>query len=312
MSVNEQHPDSDEVFYSGLTLELNTEDKNWNGLTFHKFLTPNPTDRHETSNPQIGCHVLGFLSEGSIKGEQSTNNGAWHPFEFRTHELFLGPANQNSHVAHWNRIEEDGPNLALCQLYLTPNVLAQHAMEAINKPSEQVELLINRRFRDPLIIQLALTLMKEAEQNSAYELSLVQTAASFLSVHLLGNYCSKSFKISEYSDKPTKIQNVLDYIEANVAKNISIDVLAREAHMSSYHFIRTFKDAMGISPHKYIVQVRVNQAKRMLSDTNLDIAEIGRQLGYSVSHFTQVFRQSVGCTPRIYRKQNTKSTLFVT
>ena len=149
--------------------------------------------------------------------------------------------------------------------------------------------------------------MKEMEQNSTFLLSLIQTGASLLSIHLLKNYCNVTHKVSQYNDKPAKVE----YIEDNVGSNISLDTLADMSNMSTYHFIRTFKNTMGTSPHKYIVHVRMVKAKKLLKETNMTIAEVGKLLGYSVSHFTQVFRQCIGCTPRQFRKQNYKTILVV-
>jgi AraC family transcriptional regulator len=79
--------------------------------------------------------------------------------------------------------------------------------------------------------------------------------------------------------------------------------LADVAGMSQFHFSRMFKQSMGISPHQYLLQQRVEQAKQLLKGKKLAIAEIALQCGFnSQSHLSKHFREATGMTPSDYRK----------
>jgi AraC-like DNA-binding protein len=70
----------------------------------------------------------------------------------------------------------------------------------------------------------------------------------------------------------------------------------------TYHFAREFKHSVGVTPHCYVLQKRVEQAQDMLARTDLSVAEIALAAGFSdQSHFTRQFRHIVGTTPRDFR-----------
>ncbi|MGF1568848.1 MAG: helix-turn-helix transcriptional regulator [Nodosilinea sp.] len=68
------------------------------------------------------------------------------------------------------------------------------------------------------------------------------------------------------------------------------------------YFASLFKQGMGISPHQYVIQQRVERAKIILVKTNLEIADIALQVGFSSqSHLTQRFKRITGMTPKQVR-----------
>jgi AraC family transcriptional regulator len=88
----------------------------------------------------------------------------------------------------------------------------------------------------------------------------------------------------------------------NLADESAIATLAALIPMSQFHFAREFKAAIGESPHRYIMQRRLEQAKMLLSVTRLSVAEVSYQTGFSnQSHFTAQFRKAVGMTPKQFR-----------
>lgn len=96
---------------------------------------------------------------------------------------------------------------------------------------------------------------------------------------------------------------VLDYIEAHLGEDLSIEALAREAASSPHHFARSFAASMGVTPHRYVQARRLDRAGVLLKGTTMPIAEIALALGFaSQSHFTQAFRVRYGVTPAAARK----------
>jgi len=95
---------------------------------------------------------------------------------------------------------------------------------------------------------------------------------------------------------------VCEFIEAHVAENISIQVLATIAGLSMYHFARAFKQSKGLTPHSYLVQCRVQRAQDLLAATDLPLSEVALASGFAdQSHCARRFREHVGVTPGHYR-----------
>lgn len=132
---------------------------------------------------------------------------------------------------------------------------------------------------------------------------------SLLLYEQLGNLLESSRKGYEHRDanllkKPQEIQAALTYIHENYASKLSVEVLSNISNLSTYHFSRTFKKYVGTSPHQYLLNYRLIQAKNLLIETNLSIEEISIECGfYSIAHFIKAFSKSTeGLTPGKFRK----------
>jgi transcriptional regulator GlxA family with amidase domain len=95
---------------------------------------------------------------------------------------------------------------------------------------------------------------------------------------------------------------VLEYIVTHLNENITNDALAEVAGLSVCHFARMFKQTVGVSPHRYVLQCRIEWARELLAGTDMPLSEIAIVTGFSdQSHYTRWFRQIIGVTPGSYR-----------
>ena len=95
---------------------------------------------------------------------------------------------------------------------------------------------------------------------------------------------------------------VFDYIDARLERDLSLAELSAQAAMSKYHFLRTFKQASGMTPHQYILGRRIRTAATALRATNGPIARIALDHGFGdLSTFNHFFRRVMGTTPKAYR-----------
>jgi AraC-like DNA-binding protein len=100
----------------------------------------------------------------------------------------------------------------------------------------------------------------------------------------------------------TQLQQVLDYIQTHLDRDLSLAELAETLNFSPTYFATAFKQASDISPHQYVIQQRVERAKLMLKKTDLAIADIALQVGFSSqSHLTQQLKRITGMTPKQIR-----------
>jgi AraC family transcriptional regulator len=95
---------------------------------------------------------------------------------------------------------------------------------------------------------------------------------------------------------------VLDYVESHLSERLTLGDLARVACLSSCHFSKSFKQAVGVGPHRHLVQQRLERAKVLMYSTNEPLARIAQETGFSdQSHLTLIFRRETGMTPGQYR-----------
>lgn len=101
-----------------------------------------------------------------------------------------------------------------------------------------------------------------------------------------------------------EIQTVKNFMKVNYHKNITLDDLVELVHINKFYLIRIFKQEVGMSPIDYLIHVRIDEAQKMLRNTNIAIADIAHLVGFqSPSHFSKTFRELSNLTPSQYRRQ---------
>jgi AraC-like DNA-binding protein len=93
------------------------------------------------------------------------------------------------------------------------------------------------------------------------------------------------------------------FIDNRYAEKIDIDNIADEAYFSKFHFTRLFKNIYGKTPHHYLRQVRIDNARCLLTK-NISVSEVCYSVGFdSVTSFTGLFKKLVGSTPSAFQQQ---------
>jgi AraC family transcriptional regulator len=94
----------------------------------------------------------------------------------------------------------------------------------------------------------------------------------------------------------------LNYIHEHLAEDLSAGILADRAEVSLAHFRRLFQEAVGLPPHRYILSIRLERARKLLTMSSLPIVRIAQECGFSSqSHMTACFRAAHAVTPAYYR-----------
>ena len=97
---------------------------------------------------------------------------------------------------------------------------------------------------------------------------------------------------------------VRDAIDRDSAKPLDVPALARIAYVSEAHFIRTFKETFGETPHRYLQRRRIERAMNLLRTSGLSVSEICLDVGFtSFATFSRTFRQIVGESPSQFRER---------
>jgi len=150
-------------------------------------------------------------------------------------------------------------------------------------------------FREPLdfpeLLETISNLGKYIGQSSEKRQAIVSPAS------IVANGSDKSL--------PKNIANVIQFMENNLAKHISLDHLAKKAAMSKHHFCRVFKKYTGASPMHYLAGKRIERAKVLLLDEEKTIGDVIADVGFQdQSTFIKNFKKVEGVTPSFYRRDN--------
>src|SRR5215213_9962415 len=106
-------------------------------------------------------------------------------------------------------------------------------------------------------------------------------------------------------DSNRRMLRARDAMDRRFAEPLDIPALARIAHVSEAHFIRTFRATFGETPHRYLQRRRVERSMFMLRETGRSVTEICLDVGFtSLGTFSRTFREIVGQSPSAYRDAN--------
>jgi AraC-like DNA-binding protein len=109
--------------------------------------------------------------------------------------------------------------------------------------------------------------------------------------------------IDRFGIQKTKIRRVKEYIDVYYRQDITLGDLAAIAQFSPYHTLRTFRSSVGLTPHAYLIQIRIEEGKRLLRIGN-SISDVSASTGFTdQSHFTRHFKRIMGVTPGQYLPQ---------
>ena len=99
-----------------------------------------------------------------------------------------------------------------------------------------------------------------------------------------------------------RLHRAKDFMDSTCTENKSLDEIARIACLSTYHFLRTFKEVFGITPHRYLSARKMERATLLLKDSDLPVSVICSEVGFeSPGTFSRVFKERYGMTPSQYR-----------
>lgn len=188
-------------------------------------------------------------------------------------------------------------------IYLDPVLVERAAREADSRVGFEVVARANAH--DPVVTSVGMALMSEMDLEAPGGRLYAESLANVLAVHVLRNYADAGAAPPRFKGGLTgrRLRQVLSYMEEHHGRDLTLEDLAGEAAMSTFHFAREFKRATGTTPHQHLIRFRVERAKALLAESQLPLAEVGLRTGFShQSHFTRLFRRLTGTTPQSYRQ----------
>lgn len=267
---------------------LDSRAAGWNKIDLVYELEP-AGEMPETLVPH---HIL-IVAQGKFTASFYLN-GQWHQEHYAQGDVAFLPAGK-----YFPRVKIDR-EVPLIDLFLPPDVL----VNATGENTSRIELRSQLKFQDPLIRQMALALKAELATAGQDSKLYADSMATALGVHLLQRYGIKNSVVKKYSGglNNYQLKTVVDYIQAHLDRDLSLDLLASQINFSSHYFASLFKQSTGRSPHQYIIKCRLERAKMLLRQNDLPIALVCQAVGFkNQSHFTRVFRQHFNISPKSYQ-----------
>lgn len=197
------------------------------------------------------------------------------------------------------KIESESEHLAIL---LDPSLVLRAAAE-FSAPL-RAEVVETAAPNDPVIMSVGLGLMAELESEKESGRMYAESLANVLALHLLRHYTAATHGRQRFVGglSGKKLRLILDFIDNNYGGDLGLSELAAVAGMSTFHFAREFKRATGATPHQYLIKLRIERAKELLSHSEMSLVDVGFRAGFShQSHFTRLFRKLTGTTPQSYR-----------
>lgn len=189
-------------------------------------------------------------------------------------------------------------------LYVEPKYLDRVIAEEFDRDPAAVALQDSVGRSDPLLRTLYEGIMDEIAAPGPLGKVCVGALYHAFLVRLLCSHSnlSKATARARHALAPYRLRRVTDYIKQNLPEEIALTTLAQVAGLSRFHFSRAFRQATGMAPHAFIVHLRILEAKRLLRERKLTIAEVASACGFNDSaQFATSFRKATGQSPSSYR-----------
>jgi AraC family transcriptional regulator len=218
--------------------------------------------------------------------------------------LCLTPGEAAAEWEHCGRPE-------ILQVYLRQSVYAAAVNEIHGCEVSSADIVPRFAIADPLLEELALlivTALREGAEDGLY----IESIAQMIAVHLARKHSVRSTlqvhpsrgQLAEGQLTGPKLRRLIDFIEANLERDLTLEKMAAEVGISKLYLPRAFKAAFGQTPHQYVLRRRIERAKALLRGTSTPVAEVAFAAGFSSqSHLSNWFTRVMGVSPAAYRRQ---------
>lgn len=149
------------------------------------------------------------------------------------------------------------------------------------------------------------SILREMQERKLEYQTACQAYMDILVVQLMRNTGTSMTQPADSSPTNRQCAAIRRYIDSHYKEPLTLDMLAAEANINKYYLAHAYKQAYGISPIQYMIAHRIQESKRLLTETDLSLSQISAILGFSsASYFSQSFRKSEGISPAEFRKTN--------
>jgi AraC family transcriptional regulator len=266
----------------------------WRGLNVELHnLPPMELPEHVCLGERLLVHV-----GRPILFEWKSGGSRQYRKELKTDDFCL-QAHGDLNAPSWSQ------NLKMIAIALEPQFV-QRVFQDSARAAGTINFRARRCESDPVVSDFARRFITEVESASYQGKLYGESLAMAFSMHLLEKHSNleRGVKLPAGKLTSSQLRRTLEFIHENLHEDLSIEQLADQAYLSAFHFARLFKNTLKLTPHQYVLQNRIERAKRLITKSPYsNLTEIGLSVGFfDQAHFTKSFKKVVGTTPKIYLK----------
>jgi AraC family transcriptional regulator len=289
---------SDPSYPTSMLLK-SSKDLGWSTL-FAELRSHRRSDGPGTAAPHA---EIAIAVRGSSEGEVACKvEGSWRTVRPTTGTIWLKPIGAKSDVARIG-----APTVQVMHIYV-PTLVFGRLVNDYNLPvSPGRSIRYSCGVQDQVIDQIGRSVLSEMTHPSAAGRMLIETSSLFLAARLAHTYLEAGGippqAPSCHGLDAARLRRVLEYVDEHLAGDITVADLANVACLSIFHFTRAFAAAVGVPPHRYVSERRLENAKAMIAAGRASLWKIALDSQFSSqSSFTRAFRRATGMTPGEYRR----------
>jgi AraC family transcriptional regulator len=252
--------------------------------------------RTEVTLPPLGVPAFGVNYGQHMKLERTLNGRTVGARAVAGHLSLLPP----DAATRW-MFDKPGD---VAVVFLNGRLFRRAVEECAGRDPRSIEIAPRFAIRDLVLERIAHRLLQEISDPGAASRLVAEELAQELAAHLLLAHSNLDPRRAQRSHPiaPHRLKRAQEFVVANLKRELSLADIAGAAGMSLFHFAKSFKQATGQTPHRYLTAQRLLHARALLHDVSLPIGEIARSVGLSHSHFTVVFTRELEMTPTKFRE----------
>ncbi len=285
------HPILSPALMGPSTVTGSSASLSWSGLLLEKYVC-DPGERPEGN--VLDRSVLVMVCSPTWRGEYKPSNGILKRETLDTLTMLpkgLLPAMRSAQTAELLYCGFDEGFVAAVTDELEGPLPAPHDKRG--------------NLRDRAISEILNLLVAEVQSGGASGRLYVDSLAQALTIRFLFLGERQPTRSGGTAGLPQQhLFRVQELIESRLEADLTLQELASEVGYSRSHFLRMFHATTGMTPHRYVLNRRIERARRLLGDADMSIADVAYCCGFSSqAHLTLVFRKICGLTPGEYRRE---------
>jgi AraC family transcriptional regulator len=280
------------VFLGPATLLQSSAPLNWGGVLLEKYAC-RPGERR--AGNVLDAPVLAMLCSPAWRGEHVAADGTFAPHSKTVGALTVVPNGSLPAVRSLRQCD-----LLYCAFDHSLVSEVRNEIEGDVPPS----LGLRSCVRDHPVSEILKLLFVEVELGCLSTRLYINSLAHALTVRLLFlGERTPGQRREPATLTRRKLSRVQELIESSLNGDLTLRELAAEAGYSRSHFLRAFRATTGVTPHRYVLNRRIERARRLLREADMSIAQVAYRCGFSSqAHLTLAFRRVCGLTPGKYRR----------
>lgn len=189
---------------------------------------------------------------------------------------------------------------SLITFYLDPQKLQEVGGQVGDSAAIRTEFA-TATYRDPEVLRRLIclqSLLAHSPSSLERESAFLETISLLITRHGIDRLSQR-----RVGEEPSRVAQIIELFHAHLGEDVGLDGLASCFDCTPYYLIRFFKKATGLSPHAYLVQLRLEKARQLLAEGE-SIVDVAFDTGFSdQSHLTRSFKSRFGIPPGSYQKQ---------